>query len=1121
VRRLKKSLLNLSSKRLALLSEWLKEEGLNEGASRIEQRKDDGPAPLSFAQQRLWFLSQMSNDASYNMPLAVRIAGELDKDRLLDSLFEIVKRHETLRTTIQTVSEQPVQVVAEAEEVLLKLIDLRHLAHHPAAQQEAAARAVSEDAVRAFDLERGPLMRASLLQLSDTEHVLLLNMHHIISDGWSLNLFLNELTTLYEAGAKAAAEHAALPELPVQYSDYAVWQRESMTESALQNELNFWLTALADAPTVLELPTDRPRPPVQSYRGANLTTVLPKQLTERLLCMARQEHVTPFMLFLAAFNALLARCTGAEDILIGTPVAGRERAETQHLIGLFVNTVVLRTDLKGDPTFRQLLHRVKNTSLEAFSHQDLPFEKLVEAMNVERDTSYHPVFQVWYGYQEQTLHPRQAGGLTWSPEITDNGTAKFDLSLDVIPSEEGMRLSIQYSTDLFDKETIERLSGYLHNLLSAAAEHPDAPLSTLDLLGEEERRQLLVDWNATELPYPKTKCIHELFEAQVLRTPDAIACIDGEARLTYRELDARANRMARRLQQAGLKPEGLAGICLKRTSDLLISMLGVLKAGGAYVPLDPAYPKERLQGIAEDAELLLIVTEERLKDLLPDLQVSLVLVDAERDAIDALSDERVDVGVTPENTAYLIYTSGSTGRPKGVVIEHRNAVNMLSWAKSEFAPEDLEGVLAATSICFDLSVFELFLPLSTGGKVILAENVLHLPSLPAKEEVTLINTVPSAISELLRINGVPSSVRTVNLAGEPLRKSLVESLYQQETIKNVYNLYGPSETTTYSTFVRLAKDDPAAPSIGRPIGNTQLYVLDRRMKPVPIGVPGELYIGGDGVSRGYLRRPEMTQEKYVPDPFTAKEGARLYRTGDLVRYRADGQLEFLGRLDHQVKVRGFRIELGEVETVLGQHPAVRETCALIREEGGERTLVACIVYEAGQTSTVADLRNHLKEKLPDYMVPQAFVVLEAMPLLPNGKVDRAALLKLAGKKAESAAAYVAPETEAERALCAIWQEVLGVERVGLEDNFFELGGHSLLLMRVRMLVEERLGHKLSMTDLFRFPTVARMAKFLTGPDEHPVQQMIKSEARNRASAQREARKRRAQQGRTKGDFHRD
>ncbi|WP_374015851.1 amino acid adenylation domain-containing protein [Paenibacillus thiaminolyticus] len=1105
-----KSLLNLSLKQSALFNKWLEEESLHAGAGRIECRSPgQAEAPLSFGQQRLWFLSQLGSNAPYNMPLKVSIRGTLDKDRLLDSLQALVDRHESLRTTITAREDgELVQIIAERSQAELNLIDLQDLMNDSRKRQAIVDQMVHDDAVSPFDLERGPLLRVSLFTLSEQEHLLLINMHHIISDGWSLQVFLKELSTIYEKGV------SALPELPVQYADYVIWQSERLTDEFLEQESNFWLNHLAGAPTVLQLPADRPRPPEQSYRGMNCSSVVESELSDRLLQLAREERVTPYMLFFAVFNVLLFRYTGQKEILIGTPIAGREQVETQNLIGLFAKTVVMRTDLAADPTFRSFLQSVKRTMLDTFSHQDLPFEKLVEMVKVDRDTSYHPIFQVWYSYQEQTLREFRTGDKVWSPQVVDNGTAKFDLALDVISSNEGIDLSVNYNKDLFDHQTVTRMVEHVKNLMQAAVARPDTRLSELNLLGDEERRQLLYEWNGRmRVPYPQHLCIHELFEAQVERTPDQIALIDGPARLTYRQLEQYANQMARRLQESGIGPEKRVGICLERNADLVIAMLGVLKAGGAYVPLDPHYPKERLQMIAEDAELTVLIAQERVLGVLPGLQAELIDIEKERVAIHSLSDQRPEDGAEPNHAAYLIYTSGSTGRPKGVEIEHRNAVNMLTWSAKEFPAEHLQGILVSTSICFDLSVYEMFLPLSVGGKAILAQNVLHLPTLPARDEVTLINTVPSAMTELLRNNEIPSSVRTVNLAGEPLRRALVDGLYAVGTIENVYNLYGPSETTTYSTFIRVNPSEEGAPTIGHAVGNTQLYVLDHKMQPVPINVPGELYIGGDGVSRGYFKRPELTGEKYLPDPFVKQAGARLYRTGDVVRYRRDGQLELLHRLDSQVKVRGFRIELGEVEATILQHPAVRETCVLVREADEDRRLVAYLVFEPGQHAAASDLRFHLRANLPDYMVPQAFVTVEKIPLLPNGKVDRTALLRTQGIQEERTSAYIAPETEAERNLCLVWQELLGVERVGMDDNFFELGGHSLLLMRMRLLIAERMGARISMTDLFRYPTVARMAKFLTmsggGQDE---QRAVRSEAQKRAKSRREARKQLMEQG---------
>jgi amino acid adenylation domain-containing protein len=1103
--------------RVALFDELLNEEGVDAEAGRIARRDSAGPAALSFAQQRLWFLSQLgSNDASYNMPMLVRLSGTLDDSALEESFNRLIARHETLRTTIRLVDGEPVQEIATEAR-----IDLQR--YEALGAEVEVQRTVIEEAGRPFDLSQGPLLRVILLatggkgETGEDEHLLLINLHHIIADGWSLNLLLEDLAAIYDA--LVAGQAPALSPLPIQYADYALWQRDLLQGETLQQELDYWTSRLADAPTVLELPTDRPRPPVQSYAGANVTSWLDADLSRRLQELAREEQATLFMLLLGAYKVLLSRYTGQEDILVGTPIAGREDSDTERLIGLFVNTLVMRTNLQGNPSFRDVIARVKEGALEAYSHQSVPFEKVVEALNVRRDTSYHPIFQLWFGYQAAPLSKPEAGGLRFESDVVPNATSKFDLSLDILSTEQGLQLSIQYSTELFEQATIVRLLSHFERLLAEIGANPDAPVAAMHLLGDEERRQLLVDWNQTDVEFPRDATLHTLFEQQVRRTPLAIACIDGELRLTYEQLNARANRLARRLQQMGVTTESLVGICMKRSADMLTAMLAVFKAGGAYVPLDPAYPKERLRVILEDSEVAVVVTQERLLDVLPEHDAQLLVLDAEKEqaSIDALPADDLQEKIAPSQTAYLIYTSGSTGRPKGVVIEHHNAVSLLTWAQQEFPAEHLAGVLAATSICFDLSVYELFLPLSMGGKVIMAENVLHVPQLPAKDEITLINTVPSAIQELLRMNGVPSSVRIVNLAGEPLRKLLVDRLYDVPTIERVYNLYGPSETTTYSTFALLERGDEAAPTIGRPVGNTRLYVLDPLQEPVPTGVPGELYIGGEGVSRGYLRRPELTEEKYLPDPFAGKPDARMYRTGDLVRYLPDGRLEFLGRIDHQVKVRGFRIELGEVETMLTRHASVRESHVLVSEQNGDKRLLAYLVFQPGETLSASDLRGYLKERLPDYMVPSSFVVLDALPLLPNGKVDRAALLSLESQSVEIGTQYVAPQNEAERLLCTIWQEVLGVERVGLHDNFFDLGGHSLLLMRVHQLIQARIGGGLDVIDLFRYPTVSLLAKALTSQDETPAFAGAGAETQQRAENKRAAMNRRKQLSQKRGN----
>ncbi|WP_146201073.1 non-ribosomal peptide synthetase, partial [Tumebacillus permanentifrigoris] len=793
-----------------------------------------------------------------------------------------------------------------------------------------------------------------------------------------------EVTALYEADVLGT--DLSLDNLQIQYADYAAWQRDWLQGDVLEGQLSYWRAQLGGELPALQLPTDRPRPPVQTYNGATESVALSKQMQEALHELSRRHGATLFMTLLGAFQTLLYRYSGQEDFAVGTPIAGRVHEETEDLIGFFVNTLVMRTDLSNDPTFVDLLSRVKETALGAFANQDVPFEKLVEELQPERDTSRTPLFQAMFVLQNTPTNAAQLPGLTVEPFEVDNQSAKFDLTLTLEETTAGLSGTFEYNTDLFDAATIQRMTQHFENLLTAMTADPMQKVAEVPLLSSTEEQVLLVDWNQTDADFPRTMTMYDLFEAQVERTPEAIALVVGEQRLTYRELNARANQVAYYLRRLGVQQESLVGVYLQRSVEMVVGMLGILKAGGAYVPLDPAYPQERILYTMEDAEATVLLTQSDLQEQLPS-SLKTVCLDSEWEQIAQEADGNLtaeSLNTSATHLAYVIYTSGSTGRPKGVAIEHQSAVAMIAWAQGEYSQQDLEGVLFSTSICFDLSVYELFVTLSSGGKLILAENALHLPQLPAKDEVTLINTVPSAIAELLRIGGLPTTVRTVNLAGEPLHRVLVEKLYQLPHIEKVYNLYGPSEDTTYSTYTLVEKSNTTAPTIGRPIANTQLYVLDRLLQPVPLGVVGELFIAGSGLARGYLNRAEMTDERFLPNPFGA---GRMYRTGDLVRYLPDGELEYIGRADHQVKVRGYRIELGEIEERLTLLPTVSAAVVLVREdEPGDKRLAAYVVSE----STVSELRSALKETLPEYMIPSNFVKLDALPLTPNGKVDRKA-----------------------------------------------------------------------------------------------------------------------------------
>ncbi|HEU0054821.1 MAG TPA: amino acid adenylation domain-containing protein, partial [Longimicrobium sp.] len=1025
-----------------------------------------GALPLSFTQERLWFLDRLEpGSAVYNIPMARRLGGALDEAALERALGEIVRRHEALRTVFAEVGGSPVQVIAPFGGFALPVEDLSGLSD--ADREAAVRRRAREEAARPFDLAAGPLFRAALLRLGAEDHVLLLSMHHIVSDGWSMGVLFRELSALYEAYREGG--ESPLPELPLQYADYAVWQREQLEGKVLDLQLAYWRERLAGAPELLELPTDHPRPAVQTFRGATVPLELSLELLERLRALGRNEGATLYMALLGAFQVLLSKYSGSDDIVVGSPTAGRTRAEVEELIGFFVNTLVLRTDVSGDPSFREVLRRVREATLGAYEHQEVPFERLVAELQPERSRSHAPLFQVSFTMDAVQYAGGGLAGLSVQGAGTELEVAKLDLSLTLIATPQGMRGGLTYSTDLFEPGTIERMARHLERVLEQVAADASVRLSRVDLLGEAERTLVLEAWNDTAAEVPADRCIHALFEAQAARTPEAVAVLFEGARLTYGELDARANRLAHYLVRRGVRPETRVGVCLERGPEMVVAILAVLKAGGAYVPLDPAYPPERLAFMLADSGAPLLLTRGSLPEGLASNAVEVVRLDADRERIEAESEKAPTAGVLPGNLAYVIYTSGSTGRPKGVLVPHRGLANVARAHARDFGVGAGDRVLQFASPSFDASVAEMVMALAAGATLVMGTRETLAPGpdllrLLHDEEVTMA-TLPPSVLAVLPPAELPA-LRTLMTAGEALPAELVERWAPE---RRFFNLYGPTEATIWSTTAACAPGG-GRPPIGRPVANTSAYVLDARGEPVPVGVPGELYVGGVGVARGYLGRPGLTAGKFVPDPFSVEGGARLYRTGDRVRWSAGGELEFLGRVDEQVKMRGFRIEPGEIEAVLSAHAEVREARVILREDApGEKRLVAYVVggVEAGV------LREHLLRELPEYMVPSAFVALEALPLTPNGKLDRRALPAPEGD-AYARRGYEAPLGEVETALAEIWAEVLGLERVGRWDHFFELGGHSLLAIR---LIERmrREGLYMEVRALFTTPVLAELA----------------------------------------------
>jgi amino acid adenylation domain-containing protein len=1055
----------------------------------------NGDLALSFAQQRLWFFDQLEPGLpAYNIPAAVRLKGPLNLAALEQSLNEIVKRHESLRTTFGKVEGRPTQVIAPTLTIKLPVVDLRKL---PASERETEVRRlVTAEAQRPFDLSQGPLLRGTVLRLGDEEHVGLLTMHHIVSDGWSTGILVREVATLYIAFC--AGGSSPLHALPIQYADFAHWQRQWLQGEVLETQIAYWKKQLAGVPALIDLPTDQPRPAVQTFRGAHQSLVLPKHLQEGFKALGRQEGVTQFMTLLAAFQVLLYRYTSQDDLIVGTPIANRNRLETEGLIGFFVNALVLRTDLSGNPSFRELLRRVREVCLGAYGHQDLPFDRLVEELHVKRDLSRNPLFQVMFVLHHASLRTVELPGLTLSPVEGDSETAHFDLTLQILDTEQGLTAAFVYNTDLFEAGTIARMLGNFQTLLEAIVADPEQRLADLPLLTETERQQLLIKWNDTKTDNPQDLCIHQIFEAQAERTPDAIAVVFEAEQLTYAELNRRANQLAHHLRTLGVGPEVLVAICVERSLEMIIGLLGILKAGGAFVPLDPAYPKERLAFMLKDAQVPALLTQKRLVAGLPEHDAKVICLDSDWETIARESGEDPGSSTLPENLAYVIYTSGSTGQPKGVLVSHGSIAGHCRNAQRYYELDSRDVVLQFASLSFDVSLEEILPTLIVGARlVIMGTNVWPPAEFHRKISefgLTVLNLPTAYWQELAREwAGVPELVPNIQprlfIVGGDTMLPEVLKLWQRTPVNSIrlLNAYGPTETTITATAFEIAPRPGENTTyqrvpIGRPLANRAIYILDQHGNPVPKGVHGHLHIGGAGLARGYLNRPELTAEKFIPDPFSAAPGARMYQTGDLARWRPDGNIEFLGRADHQVKLRGFRIELGEIEAVLAQHPAVCEAVVLAREDApGEKRLVAYVVAEGETLPTTTDLRNFLKEKLPDYMVPAVVVLLEALPVTPNGKVDRRALPVPDRSRPELEKAFVAPRDDLELQLAHIWEEVLGVRPVGVRDNFFELGGHSLLAVRLFALIEKRLGKKLPLTAVFQGATVEHLAGLLRQP----------------------------------------
>ena len=1043
--------------------------------------RDNIEVPLSSAQARLWLLDQLQGQsATYNMPAAVQIAGSLNVYAFEQALKEIVRRHEVLRTHFNQINGTPVQVIDPEAGVALPIIDLQGLSE--VEQSTQVQHLCTLEAQKPFDLSQSPLLRVTLLRLHQNYHVLMLVMHHIVSDAWSIGIFIQELSTLYVAFASGKLN--PLPELPIQYADFAVWQQKLLREQVLETQLNYWKQQLAGAPPLLELPTTKRRPASQTFCGSSWELKLSLDLTEKINAISRKSGVTLFMTLLTAFVTLLARYSGQDDILIGTPIANRNRLEIETLIGFFVNTLVLRTQIQGNPSFEELLKQVQQVTLSAYEHQDVPFEQVVEACGPQRNLNYSPLFQVMFFLQNAPMGKLELPGLTITLNEINTGTSKFDLSLLMEESSQGLVGTWEYNIDLFDQETIARMAGHFQTLLEAIVAHPQQEVWKLPLLSDAEEHQLLVRWNQTKTDYPDDQCIHQLFESQVLCTPHAVAVVFEDEQLTYWELNARANQLAHYLQLHGVRQHALVGICMERSVDLLIGILAILKVGGVYVPLDPSYPRERLAFMLSDAQVQVLLTQQHLNEGLPEHGAQVVCLDTDWNAICGLSQDNPKSGVFATDCSYVIYTSGSTGLPKGVRIRHRGVVRLVKQTNYVRLSLD-ETFLQLAAFSFDAATFEIWGCLLNGGRLVVMSgnrpSLMELGQTIRQYQVTTLWLTAGLFHQMVdqRIEDL-KSVRQLLAGGDVLSVAMVEKVLRQLKNCQLINGYGPTENTTFTccySVTQLASLGNSVP-IGRPIANTEVYILDGDLQPVPVGVAGELYIGGDGLAEGYLNRPELTAPKFIPNPFDRQPGARLYKTGDLGRYLASGDIEFLVRLDTQVKIRGFRIELGEIEAVLAQHPDVRSTFVIAREDvPGDKRLVAYFVSHDLGAATINDLRSFLKQKLPEYMVPAAFVKLDTLPLTPNGKVDRRALRAPDWEHSDSVS-FVLPHTDTQQVIAEIFAEVLHIFQVGIHDNYFELGGHSLNATQVVSRLRERFNIELPLRCLFEFPTVAQLDEYI-------------------------------------------
>ena len=1093
---------SLTNQKRDLLKLLLNKKGINLQTETILPRPNSEPAPLSFGQEQLWFLSQIQDNTTYNLPLALQISGSLNISVLEQVITEIVRRHEILRTNFQQIEGKNLQVIRPEINISLQVINLEQITAKQ--QLQNVERLINQETDKIFNLSEDDLFQSTLYQLNQNSYILLLNMHHIISDGWSIGILLQELSTLY--GAYLAGNKSPLPDLQIQYADYAIWQKEKFTSEIREKQLNYWKQQLADIPPLLELPTDKPRPPIQSFRGGIWEFSINSNLSQKIRTLTQQSDATLFMTMLAAFVILLYRCSGQDDILIGSPMAGRNRQEIQSLIGYFVNTVVLRTKLTGNPNFREILNQVRQVATDAHNYQDIPYNQVVEALNPQRNLSYNPVFQILFDLQHSLTDKLQLPGLTLQPFLGEHSTSKFDLSL--IIEDRGTELigAWEYSSDLFTQEAISRITENFQTLLNGIVNNPETPINQLPIISAFEQQQILEKWNNTQQDYPESFCIHELFTQQVIKTPDAIAVKFGNQQLTYTQLNQKANQLANYLQNCGVTSEVLVGLYLERSLDILIAILAILKAGGAYLPLDPKYPQTRLTDILNDSQVSIILTQEKLltslssplprgETPLTPYQGKIILLDTDLTIISQQNIETPISAIKPDNLAYVIYTSGSTGKPKGVMITHQNIVNHATSIIDKYQINSHDRILQFTTFIFDVAAEEIFPAWLSGATLIICPqemvtNLIEFSQFLAQESLTVVNLPTPYWQEWVleidrKVSQIPDSLRLVITGSDqvlPEKLALWQKLVTEKR-QNIQwiNAYGLTETTITSTVYQLPVNyqlnTTHSVPIGRPIANTEIYILDQNLQPVPIGIPGELHIGGAGLARGYLNRKQLTNEKFISNPISSSKSSRLYKTGDLARYLPDGNIEFLGRIDYQVKIRGFRIELGEIEAVLAQHPLVKSSAVIVREiQPGNKQLVAYVVTE-DHSNIQQDLRSFLKQNLPDYMLPAFFVRLAELSLTPTGKINRRALSALM-LELNHEIDYILPRNPLEQKLAEIWCQVLGLEKVSVEENFFNLGGHSLATIQIISRIRETLKIDLPLQYLFTEPTIAGLTKII-------------------------------------------